>query len=94
LDIIPYEIYAKAKLAESDNKSAFKDAYAEAFRAVVGNYDDITAAKLNDTIGSPREPYGPRLEEMQADLNDAVARQKNDNTIKLNDALDLVPANN
>ena len=90
LDIIPYEIYARAKIAESDNKTAFNEAYADAFRAIVGGLDDITAAKLNDTIGSPQEPYGPRLEEMQADLNDAVAHQKNDDTITLKDALDLL----
>lgn len=90
LNAMPYEIYARAKVIESEDKLSFSDAYTQAFRATVGALDDITAAKVNDSIGSPQEPYGPRLDEKQADLRAAVSHQDASSAIALSDALDLL----
>lgn len=83
-------VYATARSYERSARLPFDAAYAKAFREIVGALDDITAARVARSIGSPGDPYGPRLDTMQARLTAALDRQKGKTTIALADALDLL----
>lgn len=87
---IKYEIYAGAKAGQAADGQAFDQAFKQSFRQTFAGLDDIAASRVIDSFGSKLDPYGPRLDQMRADLRQALDRQNGRTSIALADALDLL----
>src|SRR6266581_1052148 len=82
--ITQFLIFARAK-AESENGSAFEEAFQRVFREEIGRLDDRTSALVMRAI----DTYQPALQQR---LAQALDQQKGKNTTTLSDALTLIRA--
>jgi len=78
-----YDIYARARAIESQVRTPFANAYAQAFRDAVNRIDDLDAHVLEGQLTAPFQP-------MQEGLQRALDQRRGKTSISLNDALDFV----
>jgi uncharacterized protein len=82
---LQYEVFAKAKSAQVEQRQPFERAWQDAFARRFGALDDRVA--LQAEFG-----FGGSLPRMRSDLNTALAKVANKRRAKLADAMDLVRA--
>jgi putative CocE/NonD family hydrolase len=81
---VQYEIYARARAAESADKLPFDEAYQRFFRETLRSMDDRTSARLIRAAGSPD------LEPMRRDVQQDLEQQEGKRAISLVSALKLI----
>ncbi len=82
---VVYDVYVRARAIEAKEHVAFASAYAEAFRATLGEVGDLEAYELKDAFMAPVEPIRQALQR-------ALDEQREKREIPLAEALDLVQA--
>jgi putative CocE/NonD family hydrolase len=78
-----YDIYARARAIESQVRTPFGNAYAQAFRDAVNRVEDLDAHVLEHQLTTPLQP-------LQEGLQRSLDQRRGKTNIALNDALDLV----
>ncbi|MEJ0039141.1 MAG: CocE/NonD family hydrolase [Gammaproteobacteria bacterium] len=78
-----YDIYARARAIESQVRTPFGNAYAQAFRDALNRIDDLDAHVLEGSLTTPVQP-------LQEGLQRALDQRRGKTGIALNDALDLI----
>jgi uncharacterized protein len=78
-----YDIYARARAIESQVRTPFGNAYAQAFRDAVNRIEDIDAHILERQLTTPLQP-------LQEGLQRSLDQRRGKTSIALNDAVDLV----
>lgn len=81
---LAYEVYARARVAETADGLSSDDAFARAYRELVGGLDDATAAH--------QAPYafGTSVRRLEANLRDALEGRGENAALPLPAAIDLV----
>ena len=78
-----YDIYARARAIESQVRTPFGNAYAQAFRDAVNRIEDLDAHVLEHQLTTPLQP-------LQEGLQRSLDQRRGKTNIALNDAVDLV----
>lgn len=78
-----YDIYARARAIESQVRTPFGNAYAQAFRDAVNRIEDLDAHILERQLTTPVQP-------LQEGLQRALDQRRGKTSIGLNEAIDLV----
>nr|WP_199044725.1 CocE/NonD family hydrolase [Dyella sp. ASV24] len=85
-----YRVYARTCEEAQRRHETFEQAMPDAFRSVFRSLDDLGAALAINAFGSPKDPYGPSVEEAQGEFKDAYGRLQGKHDLAPNDALDVV----
>jgi uncharacterized protein len=78
-----YDIYARARAIETQVRTPFANAYAQAFRDALNRVDDLDAFVLEGWLVTPLQP-------LQEGLQHALDQRRGKTSISLNEAMDLI----
>jgi hypothetical protein len=78
-----YDIYARARAIETQVRTPFGNAYAQAFRDAMNRIDDLDAHVLEGQLTTPLQPLHDGLQR-------ALDQRRGKTSIALNEAMDLV----
>ena len=78
-----YDIYARARAIETQVRTPFANAYAQAFRDALNRVDDLDAYALEGWLATP-------LSSLQDGLQRALDQRRGKTSISLNEAMDLI----